>query len=98
MYRYIFNEVLLRHITPEHNIQSSAKAYAQLSADEEAAVRYAGGFVAMKLKKKFIKVNNLKAKQFVECLSHMAIDGEETSFLDYTRVFTVAVNLGAYLI
>ena len=92
--RFIFNEVMLRHFTPEHVQISSPKACTELSTDEEAAVRYAGGFVAMKLKKRFMKQNNTKARQFVECLSHMAIDGEETSFLDYTRMWTVIVNRG----
>ena len=86
--RFIFKEVMLRHFTPEHVQISSPKACTELSTDEEAAVRYAGGFVAMKLKKRFMKQNNTKARQFVECLSHMAIDGEETSFLDYTRMWT----------
>ena len=65
-----------------------------MALDEEAAIRYAGGFVAMKLKKRFIKQDCVKARELVECLSHMAIDGEDTSFLDYTKVWTRAVNWG----
>ena len=37
--RFIFNEVMLRHFTPEHVQISSPKACTKLSTDEEAVVR-----------------------------------------------------------
>ncbi len=65
-----------------------------MTPDEEAAVRYAAGFIAMKLKKQFIKKDSSKAGQFVECLSHMAIDGEGSSFFEYTQAWVKRVNRG----
>ena len=94
--RFIFNELLLKHFAvacpSDHN--SSTKDWGAMSADEEASVRYAGGYVAMKLKKQFIKKNCAKAGQFVECLSHMAVEGNESSFLEYTKMWTSLVNRG----
>lgn len=48
----------------------------------------------MKLLKEFKKSNTVKAAQFRECLSKMAKDGSESSFLDYTTEWIKAVNRG----
>ena len=61
---------------------------------EEEAVRHAAGYVSMKLKKKFMTKNTTKAANFVECLTHMAVDGEESSFLMYTQTWMKIVNRG----
>lgn len=65
-----------------------------MSSEEEMAVRYAGGYIAMKLRKHFLKQTSTKAGNFVECLTHMAVDGEESSFLEYTKLWTTTVNRG----
>ena len=95
--RFIFCELLLKHFscidaTQQH--ETSIKEWKDLFPDEEMAVRYASGFVTNKLMKTFMKKRCHKARQFVECLSHMAIDGDETSFLQYTRTWSQAVNRG----
>lgn len=95
--RLIFNELLVQHFsvvgdTPEP--KSTSSAWASMTVDEEEAVRYAAGYVSMKLKKHFMKKSTSKAANFVECLTHMAVDGEEASFLQYTQTWTKLVGRG----
>ena len=56
-----------------------------ISAEEENAIRYTCGYVTMKLKNRFEKRNGEKAAQFMECLSHMANSGDDSSYYDYTK-------------
>ena len=69
-----------------------------MSSEEENAVRYARGFVPMRLMKKYKKINNRKAAQFVDCLSHMALsssdEDEESSYYEYTKTWIDIVNRG----
>ena len=48
--RYIFNQLLLLHFTHQEG-PNTTKEWAVMSGEEEAAIRFAGGFVALKLKK-----------------------------------------------
>ena len=53
---FIFNELLLIHFSVAcPSDRHDSKGWGAMSGDEEASVRYAGGYVAMKLKKLFIK-------------------------------------------
>ena len=65
-----------------------------MGSEEENAVRYASGYVAMKLMKEFTKKDTERAAQFVECLSHMAVEGEESSFYAYTAEWVKSVDRG----
>lgn len=65
-----------------------------LSKDEQNVLRYASGYVAMSLLRHYKEQHGSKAASFVECLSHMAIDGPEDSFLDYTKEWIHKVNRG----
>ena len=51
-----------------------------LNAEEENALRYVSRYVALKLMRKYQKEDSEKAIQFVECLSNMAVVGDESSF------------------
>ena len=66
-----------------------------MSSEEENAVRYASGFVPMRLMQKY---KNIKAAQFVDCLSHMALsssdEDEESSYYEYTKTWIDIVNRG----
>ena len=57
-----------------------------MGSEEENAVRYAGGYVAMKLMKQFMKKDTESAAECVECLSHMAVEGDESDFYTYEGV------------
>ena len=45
-------------------------------------LRYASGYIGMKLLKQFRKTKGSKAAQFRECLSRMAREGEDSSFYE----------------
>ena len=56
----------------------------QLSTEEDDAVRYASGFLAMKLVRKHQKMSTGTASHFVECLAILASSGDESSYYLYT--------------
>lgn len=63
-----------------------------MCVEEESAMRYACGFVPLRVMKLFEKVNTKTAAQFVECLSHMALSGEESSIYAYTKAWIDSAN------
>ena len=65
-----------------------------MSSNEEMAIRYSGGYIAMKPMKCFPMQNSIKARDSVECLSHMAVDEEESSFVEYTQMWIKPANRG----
>ena len=52
------------------------------------------GFVPFKLLKRYEKSSSEDAVVFVECLSSLAVDGDESSLLEYTMKWTRLVNRG----
>ena len=92
-----FLKSLLTSICREEGHSSSACRPAPrdtLTKEEENIIRYAAGFVPFSLLKKYRRINSDKAALFCECLSRMVIEGDEESFLEYTRNWTKAVNRG----
>ena len=71
----------------------AAKA-ASMTTEEENIVRYAAGYVPFALLKKHERHGSESSAYFVECLSGMAINGEESSFLEYTTEWVHRVNRG----
>ena len=65
-----------------------------LTTDEEIIIRYAAGYVPFKLLKKHEKGSSVEAVQFVECLTSLAVNGEESDLMEYTRNWTCLVNRG----
>lgn len=65
-----------------------------LTKDEENIIRYACGYVGMKLHARFIRQSGRKAAEFVECIDSMHVVGPASSFLDYTREWVDKVNRG----
>lgn len=76
--------VLLRSIPPSTTVD-----VAPLTVDEANALRYSAGYVPFSLRKKLKK--RPEFKKWLECL---AVEGEETSYLDYTKKWTEAVDRG----
>lgn len=66
----------------------------ELTLDEANVLRYACGFVGMKLHRKFLKMKGSKAAQFAECLDHFRVEGATSNFLDYTKDWVHRVNRG----
>ena len=60
-----------------------------LTADEANALRYSAGYVPFALQKKL-----KKRPEFKKWLQSFAVEGEESSYLDYTKKWTSAVNRG----
>ena len=65
-----------------------------LTQDEQNIIRYAVGYFAQRLLIKHKKIDSEKAASYVECLSHMAVDGNESSLMDYTKEWTEKINRG----
>ena len=67
-----------------------------ISADEECIVRYAAGYVPFALIRKYEKqcANNSMALSCIECLCNMAVQGEDSSFLEYNSAWISQVNRG----
>lgn len=71
----------------------AAKA-TSMSTEEEKIVRYAAGYVPFVLLKKHERHLSKSSAFFVECLSGLAINGEESSFLEYTTEWVHKMNRG----
>ena len=54
-----------------------------LTKEEENVNRYAAGYVPFSLIKRYTKRSSEKASIFIECLSGMAVKGNDESFLKY---------------
>ena len=70
-----------------------------LKADDEQAVRYVAGYVAMALKKYAKLPNDTTAVQYLNCLTTMheldeENDRELPGFLEYTKLWVEKVNRG----
>ena len=91
--RLIFNEILVEEY-PSTRSTHEPCARQTLSAVEDNAVRYACGYVTMQLKKHYTQKNDRKARQYVECLTNMSVEGDEDTYYDYTKNWIDSVNRG----
>ena len=66
----------LRAALRPHNIQIHRRDNQNLDQSLWALKEVASSYVAMKLRKEFMKKESEKAAQFVECLSNMAIESD----------------------
>ena len=101
-------EPLLMELTNESLLESMAKDMYSipqpeertptcdmyLSKDEQNIIRYACGYVGMKLHNQFVKQPGEKAASFVECIDYMHAVGPSSSLLEYTREWIDKVNRG----
>lgn len=87
-------------VFPDHGIQTDTEDIAALKADDEQAIRYVAGYVALMLRKKYSKhVNDAMAIQYVNILTQMHEveednDEELPGFLEYTKLWIARVNRG----
>ena len=75
--QHIFNKLLVETLKSDNTTQAT-EPRVSMSAMEENAVRYSAGYISLKLLKKFEKQDNGKAAEFVECLSNMAVEGDDS--------------------
>ena len=93
--RRVFEQLMIEHYDSMAASSSNAVAVAPpLNAEEENALRYVSGYVALKLMRKYEKEEGNKAMQFMECLSNMAVEGEESSFYNYTKEWIALTDRG----
>lgn len=95
--RHLFQEVLIHYSSLSTvNAQPIPPPTPRtlLTIKDENAIRYAGGYVAMKLLNKMKAAN---VSKFIECLSHMASSGEESSFNDYTLDWMTRIDQGGLM-
>lgn len=93
--RKLFEMVLPSHF-PCKTVQPTQNARSEnnLTADELNAMQYACGYVPRALLRKYEKRTGSKFNQYVECLGEMAVDGDESEFLMYTKRWIEKVNRG----
>ena len=101
LFMEIVNEILFEklieemfRVEPEESTEADAAEAALLTKDEENILRYACGYIGMKLYQRFIKTPGEKAAQFVECLCNMHSEGPTSSLLDYTKEWVEKINRG----
>ena len=92
---YIFESVIkdVYDLKQQHP-QIHTSKLAQLTKDKCNILRYVCGYVMMKIHGKYLKQSSNKAAMFVECLSHLAVEGPESSMIEYTREWIKKVNRG----
>lgn len=66
----------------------------EMTTDELNALQYAAGYVPHALLKKYEKRTGQKYEAFIECLGDMAVESEDTDFLEYTKKWIGKVNRG----
>ena len=75
-------------------VNNDAVKVPDLTTNEENILRYAAGYVPFKLLRDREETFAIKSPGIVECLSAMAVNGEESSLLDYTRNWVLQINRG----
>lgn len=94
--RNVFEQAMVEHFAEpvEASHGSSAAELPTMNSEEENALRYVSGYVALKLMRQYEKKEGEKATQFVECLSNMAAAGVESTFYEYTKEWITAIDRG----
>ena len=92
--RYLFERLLVKSGKSLAASVTASKPRTQLTVEEDNAVQYAGGYVAMKLLNKYKDHSSGIAVEYVDCLSNMACSGQESSFHDYAMEWIARVDRG----
>ena len=87
----MFERITVEHFSESLEVSCPAPT---LNAENENALRYVSGYVALKLMRQYEQKNGEKATQFVECLSSMAVASVESSFYEYTKEWIRTVDRG----
>ena len=96
--RLVFEDMLMEMLKGKHLQGRAATPQEQvlMGADQENVLRYVADFVPFncKLLQKYRWKDTEEAAAVVDCLSEMAVFGEDSSFLAYTAEWTKAINRG----
>ena len=88
----IFEEFLKDHFGAGDTVPRDSREEIQFSRDELNAMKYACGYVALKVLKKYEKKKNSPDCEM--CLGNMAIAGETNDFISYTSEWFDKINRG----
>lgn len=92
VHQRLYEDLIKSHVCSQSTgTCSSPTEVPPLTADEENIIRYAAGYVAFKMVRKY---ESGSIPEYVECLSMMAVAGDDSSLLDYTCKWTRQVNRG----
>ena len=102
LFTELINDVLMEnlihsiHVPAGNNntCTTESSSRVEITKDEESIIRYACGYVGMKLQKRFTKLKGERAAIFVDCLDQMCADGPSSSLFDYSREWIDRVNRG----
>ena len=86
----LFEEI----IKGRFDVQPRKSSQASLTHDEECVVRYASGYIPFVLMKKHEKNTSEASVAIIECLGSMAVNGDDSDFLQYTKNWLEKVNKG----
>ena len=92
--RHLLNQTLLSVFSAAVRTANKERAPTTMMSDEENAIRYASGYVAMKLLKHYKTGKGAKARQYVDCLSNMAVVSDNQSYYAYTKEWTSIASRG----
>ena len=84
--------MIMSHLNDESGNHSNEVS--PLSAYEKNILRYAARYVPFKLLKQYEGSLYPESVSMIECLSAMAINGDESNFLEYTTKWIGIVNRG----
>ena len=90
-------EMMIHRLCEDHcSVRDSNECQleAEMTEDELKIIRYACGYVGMKLHNRFLKQHGEKAARYVECIYQMYANGPNSSLLEYTREWVERINRG----
>ena len=89
----LYSDIINCHLETKLPASTSCEA-SPLTVDEENIVRYVAGYVPFKLISKYEKSKAAESVNIIECLSAMAVNGEEVDAMEYTSKWIDLVNRG----
>ena len=94
VYQYVSQQLYCDLITSHFSsITDETIKIPELTISEENILRYAAGYVPLKLLRDKEDIST-QSPGAVECLTAMAVNGEESSLLEYTRNWIFLINKG----
>ena len=90
----LYSDIIAGHF--EKSVVESTIDIPSLTTDEENVVRYIAGYIPFKMLKKYEMKSSKDTYnvEVVECLHSLAVSGEESSLMDYTREWCLKVDRG----
>ena len=94
VYNELFMVLTKEYFTSQSTSSDPPLQTVELTSDEANALRYAGGYVARTILRKYEKKSGEVSSQYVQCLGDMSVEGEGSDVLSYTRRWLEQVNRG----